>query len=281
MQATRDWLTESGSNYHLGNLSCGGMVQLRHYAARTIEVGEGPPLVLVPGLAGGIDLLGPLVRVLSQRFRVIAYQLRGEDDCFALRRRFGFNDLVNDLRELLDVLALEAPLVAGVSFGGMLALSLAAKDPTRVGHLAVQGVGARFDPGTLIQLVQQVLAHYPLPPDSPFFNQFFNLFFGGRMKAGPLLQFVTRQCWQTDQSVIAHRFEMVKTFDLGEKLARIQAPTLVLNGDRDQLVSKPSLRDLIQGLQNGKQVDLVGCGHLAFVTHPQWLADEIEAFASE
>ncbi len=277
MQATKDWLTEFGADYGLGEVGW-GMAQLRHYAVRYIDVGQGPPLVLVPGLAGGIELVGPLIHELAQHYRVIGYQLRGEDDCFALRRRFDRNDLVEDLLELLDFFHLEAPVIGGISFGGMLAMSLAARYPSRVGSLVLQGVGARFDPGLLIQMLQQVLAHFPLPSDSPFVNQFFNLFFGGRMKQGPLLQFVTRQCWKTDQSVMAYRFGLAESFDLREELASIQAPTLLLNGDRDQLVSKSSLSDLEQGLQHVRRVDLPGCGHLAFVTHPEWLADEIRAF---
>lgn len=276
MQASLEWTT--GADFGLGEGARWGLAQLRHYAARYVEVGVGPPLVLIPGLAGGVELLGPLVRLLAQRHRVISYQLRGEDDCFALRRKFGLHDLVEDLRELLDYLHLEAPTIAGVSFGGMLALSLAARYPSRVESLVVQGVGAVFDPGLLVQLLQQVLNQFPLPSNSPFVNQFFNLFFGGRMKQGPLLSFVTRQCWKTDQSVMAHRFSLVEPFDLRGNLDNISARTLLLAGERDLLVSKPSLQALEDGLPAVRRVDLPGCGHLAFVTHPDWLDDEIASF---
>jgi 3-oxoadipate enol-lactonase len=276
VRLTQDWLGV-GSEFGLGEARW-GLARLRHYTARYIDLGEGPPLVLVPGLAGGVELLGPLVRLLARDFRVISYQLRGEDDCFALRRQFGLPDLVEDLRELLDFFHLETPHIGGVSFGGMLALSLAAHYPARVDSLVVQGVGAVFHPGMLVQLLRHVLCQFPLPADSPFVNQFFNLFFGGRMKQGPLLSFVTRQCWTTDQGVMAHRFGLVEPFDLRRELARIRARTLVLNGDRDLLVSKPSLQALEQGLHSVRRVDLPGCGHLAFVTHPEWVADEIAAF---
>jgi pimeloyl-ACP methyl ester carboxylesterase len=111
--------------------------------------------------------------------------------------------------------------------------------------------------------VRQVLAAFPLPSNSPFVNQFFNLFFGGRMKRGPLLDFVTRQCWTTDQSVMAHRFRLAEPFDVRGDLHRVTARTLVLNGDRDLLVSKPSLRALETGLRHVRRAELPGCGHLA------------------
>ncbi len=238
-------------------------------------------MVLVPGLAGGFELLGPLARLLARDFQVISYQLRGEDDCFALRRRFDLTDLVEDLEEFLDWFGLETPSVMGVSFGGVLALDLAARRPHRIQSLIVQGVGARFEKGLLQQVAGMVLSRYPLPSDNPFVNQFFNLLFGSRQRPGPLFQFVTRQCWQTDQSVMAHRFQLVKEFALDERLARVQAPTLILAGDRDLLVSPRSLADLSDGVRRSRVVPLKGCGHLAFATRPERVAEEVKRFLSD
>src|SRR5437868_8176291 len=112
-----DWHLASGTAFSAG-LGRTGTAYLKHYNAQYREWGDGPPLVLVPGLAGGYELLGPLARVLSSHFRVISYQLRGEDDCFALRRPFSLADLAHDLAEFLDWHCLESPVVMGVSFGG-------------------------------------------------------------------------------------------------------------------------------------------------------------------
>jgi pimeloyl-ACP methyl ester carboxylesterase len=251
---------------------------LTHYTARFCEWGEGPPLVLIPGLAGGYELLGPLARLLARQFRVIGYQLRGEDDCFALRRRFGFLDLVHDLREFLDVLSLELPAVMGVSFGGALALEFATRYRHRLSALVLQGVGARFERGLLQRVASLVLSGFPLPADSPFVNQFFNLLFGCRQEPGGLFQFVTRQCWQTDQSVMAHRFRLVEQFDAGQRLHRVTVPALILAGQRDLLVSEQSLATLCGGLRDAHLVRLAGCGHLAFVMQPERVASAVQGF---
>jgi len=235
-------------------------------------------LVLVPGLAGGFELLGPLARLLARDFQVISYQLRGEDDCFALRRRFGLGDLVEDLNEFLDWCGLERPPVFGVSFGGVLALELAARRPHRLQSLVVQGVGAGFERGLLQQVAGIVLSRYPLPADSPFINQFFNLLFGGRQRPGALFEFVTRLCWQTDQGVMAHRFHLVEHFDIRDRLGRVGVPALILAGDRDLLVSPQSLSDLAEGIPQAKLVKLAGCGHLAFATRPGRVAEEVKQF---
>jgi pimeloyl-ACP methyl ester carboxylesterase len=277
VKASMDWVATSGAAFSAG-LGQSGFAHLKHYTVEFREWGEGPPLVLVPGLAGGFELLGPMARILARRFRVICYQLRGEDDCFALRQQFGLADLVKDLSEFLDWHCLERPAIMGVSFGGALALEFAARFPHRLNALVVQGAGARFERGLVQQIAGMVLARYPLPPDNPFVNQFFNLLFGGRQKQGPLFSFVTRQFWQTDQSVMAHRFHLVEHFDLNDRLDRIQSPTLVLSGDRDMLVSPKNLKALCTGIPCARFVSLSRCGHLAFVTHPEEVADEVAAF---
>jgi pimeloyl-ACP methyl ester carboxylesterase len=249
-----------------------------HYTARYAVWGEGPPLVVVPGLAGGFELLGPLVQGLARDFQVISYELRGEDDPFALRRRFGLADLVEDLREFLDWFGLERPPVLGVSFGGVLALELAVRRPQQLQALIVQGVGPRFEPGLLQEVAGMVLSRYPLPADNPFVNQFFNLFFGSRQKPGPLVEFVTRQCWQTDQSVMAHRFHLVEGLDFAGRLDRVRVPALLLAGERDLLVSAQGLEELARGIAGSRGVRLPRCGHLAFATHAGLVAEEARRF---
>jgi pimeloyl-ACP methyl ester carboxylesterase len=277
VKASTQWLTTSGAEFSSG-ASRSGRAQLKHYSVDYREWGDGPPIVLIPGLAGGLELLGPLARALAPSFRVISYQLRGEDDCFALRTRFGLQDLVADLTEFLDWHCLERPTLFGVSFGGLLALEFAARFPTRIQRLVVQGTGSRFDPGLLHRIAGLVLSRYPLPSDNPFVNQFFNLFFGGRQQPGPLFHFVTRQCWQTDQSVMAHRFRLVEQFDMAGRLGRISVPALILAGDRDLLVSERSLNRLCQEIPRSKLRRLPGCGHLAFVSQPQMVAGEVSEF---
>jgi pimeloyl-ACP methyl ester carboxylesterase len=280
VKASLDWLASSGAEFSAG-LGQRGCAYLKSYTAEYREWGRGRPLVLVPGLAGGFELLGPLARLLAQRYRVISYQLRGEDDCFALRRGFGLKDLVDDLAEFLDWHCLESPIIFGVSFGGVLALEFAARFPHRLEALIIQGAGARFERGLLQRVAGWILNDYPLPHDNPFVNQFFNLLFGSRKRPDPLFRFVTGQCWQTDQSVMAHRFRLVERFDVHDRLDRVHVPTLVLAGDRDLLVSEKSLKTLCGGIENCRRVNLPGCGHLAFVTQPERVAREVCQFLPE
>lgn len=277
MKAANTWLSYNGTG-PVPNQCHRGWAHLRNYTAQYAVWGEGPPLLVVPGLAGGMTLLGPMIDALSRHYQVISFQLRGEDNFFALRGRGSLSGLVDDLDEFLSWLGLEQPSVLGVSFGGVLALELARRSPWRLGALMLQGVAARLEPGALQRLAGTVLARYPLPADSPFFNQFFNLFFGGKQPPGKLFDFVTRTCWTTDQGVMAHRFRLIETTDFTGHLQSVITPTLLMAGSRDLLVTPRGLATLAQELPEARAVQLGECGHLAAVTHPERVALEVRSF---
>jgi pimeloyl-ACP methyl ester carboxylesterase len=254
---------------------------LSHYRALYEERGEGRPLVVVPALAGGTGLTSLLAGALASSFRVISYNLRGEDDCFVLRRRFGLSDLVGDLAEFIDYLRLERPIVMGVSFGGALAIEFAGRYPHRLSGLIAQGTDIRFQ-RTLLRLVAgQVLSRYPLPDDSPFINQFFNLLVGSPLRDRVLLEFIAQQSWQTDQSVMAHRFQLAESIDLSDRLGTVRVPALIATGARDVLVSRGGVRELVNSLAHARHVRLADAGHFAFVTHAVALAHHVQRFAEE
>lgn len=259
-----------------------GCAVLAQYTANYQVWGQGKPVVIVPGLAGGMELVAPLAACLARRgFRAITYQLRGEDDCFALRRSFDLEDLVTDLSEFLGALYLERPLLLGVSFGGGLALHLAARQPNRLAGVVAQGANVRFERSLLRQVAGHVLSHYPLPSDSPFVNQFYNLLFGGKPTSRALADFVTNLSWKTDQSVIAHRFQLAESIDLVPLLPSLKLPLLLVNGERDLLVPGQGLDEIARGTPHAVVKEIRGAGHLAFVTHAQAMADLVASFASK
>src|SRR5436190_1380094 len=101
MQVSARWLRMSGL-LHSTVKAYSGIADLRHYNAAYTEWGNGPPLLILPGLAGGIDLIEPLACQLANEFHVIAVESRGERDSFALRQRFGLTELANDLAEFIS-----------------------------------------------------------------------------------------------------------------------------------------------------------------------------------
>jgi pimeloyl-ACP methyl ester carboxylesterase len=236
-------------------------------AIEVIRLGQGEPIVLVPGLAGGWKLLAPLARRLAQRHEVILYGLRGDRGTTATDHAESVADYASDLAALCDGLALERPTVFGVSFGGAVALELAVEQPNRLGSLIVQGVEAHFRGGLGARIALQALERFPLPSDNRFLNQFFNLLHGGRPDPGPLVDFVVERCWETDQGVMARRLRALESFDVGDRLWRIDVPTLVLAGTRDAIVRPAGQAALATSIPGARLSTLDGAGHIAFLTH--------------
>jgi pimeloyl-ACP methyl ester carboxylesterase len=278
MQATSLWLRTSP--FFSSTNAKRGVADLKYYNAEYCEWGSGQPLVLVPGLAGGVDLLEPLAQRLAERFHVIAFQSRGETDSFALRRRFYLRDLSEDVNEFIQWKGLERPFVAGVSFGAVVAVKFAASHPESLAALGLQGVGLRFESGLVQRIADLVLSSYPLPGDCRFVNQFFGLLFGHR-PAPEQLAHVAHTCWQTDQGVMSRRLRLLRRLNLEDYLGRITAPTLLLGGERDMLVSAENTQQLLAGLAKGRFASLERAGHLAPVSHTSEMAEAFGQFFSE
>jgi pimeloyl-ACP methyl ester carboxylesterase len=265
-----EWMMSSyfheGSQHH---------VRIAGEWVEVTDIGQGEPIVLVPGLAGGARLVGPLAHLLARRHRVITYELRGERLPASARSPHDLGDLASDLGVLIEQLGLERPAVFGVSFGGAIALELAVAHPERLGALVLQGVEARFRTTLGATIARRVLERFPLPSDNRFVNQFFNLLHGGRPEPGPLVDFVVEQCWETDQGVMAQRIALLETFDVADRLWRINVPTLVLAGSRDVIVPPLRQRALAAAIPDARFELLEGAGHVGFLTHRAAVAERV------
>jgi pimeloyl-ACP methyl ester carboxylesterase len=98
--------------------------------------GAGRPLVLLHGGLLTIDLsFGALLPALSKDRQVIAVELQGHGHTADTDRELTPEHLADDVIALLDHLGIDRADVLGFSLGGLVALELAIRHPTRVGHL--------------------------------------------------------------------------------------------------------------------------------------------------
>src|SRR5712671_5817792 len=101
-----------------------------------VDKGSGAPLVLIPGIQGRWEYLDGAINALSTSFRVITFSLRGEPrsgGVFDPAR--GFDNYVDQTVEVLDTLRIDRAAICGISFGGLVALRIAACRPNRVSSL--------------------------------------------------------------------------------------------------------------------------------------------------
>jgi pimeloyl-ACP methyl ester carboxylesterase len=255
-------------------------VKLGEERLDVVRLGRGEPLVLVPGLAGSWKLLLPLARELARHFEVITYGLRGDRRSWIGRdgqpsRPHEIGAHAEDLSRLIDEFGLECPSVFGVSFGGAIALELAARRTNRLGSLIVAGAGPWFRPTIGSTIARRVLERFPLPTDSRFVNQFFHLLYGSKPAPGPLVDFVIDRIWETDQSVMAQRLAQLESFDVSERLWRIDARALVVAGARDVIVPPAEQRALASAISGARFVMIEDAGHIGFLTHRTQVVREV------
>jgi pimeloyl-ACP methyl ester carboxylesterase len=97
------------------------------------QVGEGPDLVMVHGITGNLAVWHlRIVPELSERFRVLTYDLRGHGLSDTPPSGYSPDAMAEDLLGLLDALEIERPLIAGHSYGADVALYHALRSPQRV-----------------------------------------------------------------------------------------------------------------------------------------------------
>ncbi len=92
------------------------------------EYGDGPPVVLLHGLLASSDNWHSVARLLSGTYRVIVPDMRNHG--FSPHSdAFDYSLLAADVRELIDYMNLERPLLVGHSLGGKTAMEFSLTFP--------------------------------------------------------------------------------------------------------------------------------------------------------
>ena len=226
-----------------------------------LSFGEGPPLVVFPGLGmtnanpAGIQRWGELrlIAPLARAFTVHRISRR-----VGLETGTTMANLANDYAEALEDGFGGTVDVIGISTGGSLALQLAADRPELVRRLVVAGAAYRLsEHGREFQRRVARLAatgdrrelsrmQAPDVADSRLERRIA----GGLLwLVGPLF---IRRGWDPSDMIATIGAE--DAFDLRERLGEILAPTLVIGGGRDRFYPTDLFRETAQGIPNARLV---------------------------
>jgi pimeloyl-ACP methyl ester carboxylesterase len=109
--------------------------------------GGEPPIVMLHGLSANAHCFAGLIDAgLSPRHRVIAPDLRGRGRSDKPATGYTLADHARDVLGLMDALGLERVMLAGHSFGGYVAIYIAAHFPERVEKLIVIDAAITLNP---------------------------------------------------------------------------------------------------------------------------------------
>jgi len=100
-------------------------------------VGEGPPLILLHGGFGTVEMFGPNVDLLAAGRQVIGVDLQSHGRSPAADRPMTFEFMADDIAALIGVLGLERASIMGFSLGGGVALRTSIQHPQLVARLVL------------------------------------------------------------------------------------------------------------------------------------------------
>jgi 2-hydroxy-6-oxonona-2,4-dienedioate hydrolase len=146
MTATQPTLATTGAHVSIWGDLLGVDLQQRFVDAggirtRVLEAGDGPALVLVHGTGGHLEAYARNVRVLSQSFRVVLYDMIGHGYTDKPDRPYTIDVMSDHLIATLDALGIEHAHVSGESIGGWVAAWTAAHRADRIDRLVLNTPG--------------------------------------------------------------------------------------------------------------------------------------------
>ena len=229
------------------------------YDARLAIDGEGPPLVLVPGINGTGDLFYRQIPRLKRSFRVATYSLR--DDAADL------GVLAGDLAQVIETVSPSdrRAIVVAESFGGAVALTLALQYPQQVEALVILNSFPHFGSRLRLQLAIAGLSIMPWKA-MPLLRHLtaFRLH-SRRTRRADVHEFVRMTARSTRHGYI-NRLKLLQFYDVRESLHTIRRPTLFLAAEQDHLVpSVAHARYMTNRVPSSAMRVLEGHGHICLI----------------
>ena len=222
---------------------------------------------------------GHWLRDLSARYRLVHYDARSSGLSDWEVDDVSFERWVDDLETVVDTVGLERFPLLGISQGGAVAVTYAARHPERVSHLILYGAFAegrmtqartaaeRREAAMMLDLIESGWGQ-----DTSAFRQVFAAQF---MPEGSMEQW---QAFDAHQRLTAspenarRLFDVSSTIDVTEVAPSVRTPTLVLHSTDDRRVPYERGALLAALIPGARLVPLDSSNHLLLDGEPAWSA---------
>lgn len=179
-------------------------------------------------------------------------------------------DYALDLIALLDAVQIPTVNLVGHSMGGAIALQLALDFPRRINRLILLGTGAQ------LRVNQQIITGIVEDTDATI--AMMDKWMYARSTPAQLQADMAQQLKQTDVGVIQGDYIACDGFDVRERLAEIQVPTLIVVGEHDKMTPLKLSQYLHEHIRNSELVILPNAGHMLMWEQPQSTQSTLEAW---
>ncbi len=238
------------------------------------EHGAGRPVVLVHGGTISSAWWAPLIERLAPRYRVIVFDSRGHGRSTNPTGELSYELIADDTAALIAELGLERPVVGGWSDGGQVALELAMRNPGVAGSLIAGGVMHAFKGDEFQNLTRSLFC---LDADGRVDCDAIETHNAPVVEYMKALHSQSEQQWRDVAQQTAKMWLEYRDLS-AEILANVREPTLVVSGDRDELIPLAHTLDIHRWLPDSELAILPGQDHAGPLTSPANLAQAIFDF---
>ncbi len=231
-----------------------------------------PVLVLSPSLGSTTSLWAAQEVVFATHFRIVRHDHPGHGHSHAPDGPVTVETIGRGVLAILDELEVERASFCGVSLGGMVGMWLAANAPERIDRLVLASTGAKL--GTrddYYARAKLVRAEGTAATVDGARERWFTPAFRDSPEAGRILE----ELAAVTPAGYAACCEAVGDFDFQAGLGRVAAPTLVLAGAEDGLITSAVCETLVSGIPDTRLAVVEDAAHLVNVEQPDAFAEAV------
>jgi pimeloyl-ACP methyl ester carboxylesterase len=239
----------------------------------------GSAVVLLPGPTDSWRSYQPCLDLLPDDLRVVSVSQRGHGESDKPDTAYGVADFADDVVILLDALGIDDAVIAGHSGSCFVARKVALDHPDRVMGLVLEASPAtlRDDP-LLLELVESTVSQLVDPISRDFARSFVTATSSDDL-APDLLNVLIEDLVKVPARVWKETFAQLLRYDDTAELSLIEAPTLLVWGDQDTLVSREAQDYLVRVLPDAHLLVYPGAGHTPRWDDPVRFSNDVTAFA--
>jgi 2-hydroxy-6-oxonona-2,4-dienedioate hydrolase len=257
------------------------------------EAGQGQPLVLLHGSGPGATAwsnFGPNITVLAKHHRVLALDMPGWGKSPAARVRD--RDHAQTLAHVLDALELDSAAVVGNSMGAVTALNFAIAFPDRVSHIVTMGAAMPGQPMMFSagdgpsEGLRVLFATYRDPSAANMKRLVEVMTFDSTFATDELAEQRSRNALDHPQHLanfvadLDEGLPIVRTAPTLKDVMAIAAPTMLIHGRDDRVLSLEHSLRLVSSIKDARLVVLNRCGHWAQLEHADEFNRLVHGFIS-
>lgn len=247
---------------------------------------DAQPIILIHGFSHSLESWDAWAEELASDYLVIRYDLPGH----ALtgpdpEQRYSVPQTVDHLAALLDAMQIETAILAGNSLGGLVAWRYAAEHPDRVSRLALLAPG-----GYSINGVTEDPVAVPMPvrffmtqaPEA-MITAATGALFGDPARMDPAMPERVFNLMREPGigAALVERLEVFTLPDPTAELARVQAPVLLMWGERDGVVPFDHAARFEADLTDATLITYPGLGHVVHEEAPDQTLQDLRAFLAD